>query len=178
MINSQSGALLLDSKLLGTFSSVNAEEKLDETDSQAEKSLSNMGVEEATKPANGDQAEVPSLDQSQNAIERLIEESKPESQTNGAEAASTGKSPKSPVNLEEKVRQQSEKEGPREDGPSKRVREGQKWNDRPRKQYGSRNDRPHKRHNNKSDLVSQQESSDPDAIRKQVCFPPCFTASL
>lgn len=129
-----------------------------------------MGVEETTKPANGDQAEVPSLDQSQNAIERLIEESKPESQTNGAEAASTGKSPKSPVNLEEKVRQQSEKEGPREDGPSKRVREGQKWNDRPRKQYGSRNDRPHKRHNNKSDLVSQQESSDPDAIRKQVEF--------
>lgn len=130
-----------------------------------------MEAEEVTNHANGDQAGVPSLDESQNAIERLIEESKPESQMNGNEAASTGKSSTSPVDGEEKTRQESEKEGPKQDEPTKRVREGQKWNDRPRKQYGNQNDRPHKRHNNKSDLVSRQESSDPDAIRKQVCFP-------
>ncbi|KAF6239410.1 hypothetical protein HO173_002672 [Letharia columbiana] len=129
-----------------------------------------MEVEEVTKPGSEDQVEVPSLGQSQDTIERLIEESKSESQTNGTEAASAGKSAKSPVEQEEKTRKEPEKESPSQDGPSKRVREGQKWNDRPRKQYGNPNDRPHKRHNNKSDLVSQQESSDPVAIRKQVEF--------
>ena len=45
--------------------------------------------------------------------------------------------------------------------PSKRVQEGQKWNDRDReKQDYSKNI--------KSDLTSQEESSDPVAIRKQV----------
>lgn len=128
-----------------------------------------MTVEEEVKPANADQGGVPSLDQSQDAIEKLIEESKPESQTNGTEVALNGKSPVSPAEQEDKKRKEPEKESPRQDGPSKRVREGQKWNDRPRKQYGNQNDRPNKRHNNKSDLVSQQESSDPVAIRKQVC---------
>ena len=131
-----------------------------------------MDGEEATRPTNQDQAEVPSLDQSQDAIKKLIEEAKTESQTNGTEATSNGMSSKSPVEHQEKLQKDSEKESPRHDGPSKRVREGQKWNDRPRKQYGNQSDRPHKRHNNKSDLVSQQESRDPVAIRKQVCnFP-------
>lgn len=143
-----------------------------ETDSCLEKSLPNMEVEEVTKPGSEDQVEVPSLGQSQDTIERVIEESKSESQTNGTEAASAGKSAKSPVEQEDKTRKEPEKESPSQDGPSKRVREGQKWNDRPRKQYGNPNDRPHKRHNNKSDLVSQQESSDPVAIRKQVCNSP------
>lgn len=128
-----------------------------------------MEVEEATTPANGDQAGALLLDQSQDAIESLIEESKSERQMNGTDAASNGESPESPVKLEDKKRKETEKENPRQDGPSKRVREGQKWNDRPRIQYSNQSDRPHKRHNNKSDLVSQQESSDPAAIRKQVC---------
>ena len=143
-----------------------------ETDNYLEKRLINMEVEEATKPANEAQVETPSLGQSQDAIERLIEESKPESQTNGAEATSNGKSPERTVEQEDKKRKEPEREGSRPDGPSKRIREGQKWNDRPRKQYGNPNDRPHKRHNNKSDLVSQPESSDPVAIRKQVCTSP------
>lgn len=128
-----------------------------------------MEVEEATRPANQDQAEVPSLDQSKNAIEKLIDDAKSESQTNGTEAALKGTSPKSPKEQEEKMHKETEKESPRHDEPSKRVREGQKWNDRPRKQYGNQNDRPYKKHNNKSDLVSQPESRDPDAIRRQVC---------
>lgn len=45
--------------------------------------------------------------------------------------------------------------------PSKRVQEGQKWNNRDR-------DRPDHKKNIKSDLTSQEESSDPVAIRKQV----------
>ena len=136
-----------------------------------------METEEATKPSNEDQSEVPSLDQSKKAIENLIEESKAENQTNGTETASNGKSPKNPVEQEDKKRKESEKESPRrDDGPSKRVREGQKWNDRPRKHYGNQNDRSHKRRNNKADLVSQEESSDPVAIRKQVCTSRCYIA--
>lgn len=149
-----------------------------ETDKHLEENLPNMEVEEATRPASQDQAEVPSLDQSQDAIERLIEEAKPESQTNGTDATSNGMNSKSPVEQEDKLQKESEKESPRHDGPSKRVREGQKWNDRPRKQFGNQNDRPHKRHNNKSDLVSQPESRDPLAIRKQVCNLPMLYNSL
>ena len=136
-----------------------------------------METEEVTKPSNEDQSEVPSLDQSKNAIENLIEESKAENQTNGAETASHGKNPKNPVEQEDEKRKESGKESPRrDDGPSKRVREAQKWNDRPRKHYGNQNDRPYKRHNNKANLVSQEESSDPVAIRKQVCTSRCYTA--
>ena len=128
-----------------------------------------MGTEEATKPSNEDQSEVPSLDQSKNAIESLIEDSKAENQINGTERVSNAKSPKNSVEQEDKERKESGKESPRRDqGPSKRVREGQKWNDRPRKHYGNQNDRPYTRHNNKANLVSQEESSDPVAIRKQV----------
>lgn len=129
-----------------------------------------MAAEDETKPANADQAGVPSLDQSQDAIEELIEESKPDSQSNGTEAALNEKSLVSPAEQEDKKRKEPERESPRQDGPSKKVRQGQQWNDRSRKQHGNHNDRPHKRHNNKSDLVSQQESSDPVAIRKQVEF--------
>lgn len=131
-----------------------------------------MEMEKAIKPANGDQAGVPSLDQSQDAIEKLIQESKSESQTNGTLAASNGESPKSQLEQEDMKSKGPETESPRQAEPSKRVREGQKWNDRPRKQYGNQNDRPHKRHNNKSDLVTHQESSDPVAIRKQVSTSP------
>ena len=136
-----------------------------------------MATEEATKPSKEDQSEVPSLDQSKNAIENLIEESKAENQTNGTETAPNVKSPENPVEQEDKKRKESGKESPsRDDGPSKRVREGQKWNDRPRKHYGNQNERPYKRHNNKANLVSQEESSDPVAIRKQVCTSRCYTA--
>lgn len=46
--------------------------------------------------------------------------------------------------------------------PSKRVQEGQRWNNRNR-------DGPDSKKNNiKSDVTSQEESSDPVAIRKQV----------
>lgn len=45
--------------------------------------------------------------------------------------------------------------------PSKRVQEGQRWNDRNR-------ERKDYKKNIKSDFTSQKESSDPVAIRKQV----------
>ena len=140
-----------------------------------------MELEEAIKPANGDQAEAPSHEESRDNVEGSTKESQPEQQTNSTEAASNEKSPKISNSQEEQegeTHQQPEKETPAQGGPSKRVREGQKWNDRPRKQYGNQDDRPSKRHNNKSDLVSQQESSDPVAIRKQVSILfRCYTAS-
>ncbi|KAL8724875.1 MAG: hypothetical protein Q9166_007704 [cf. Caloplaca sp. 2 TL-2023] len=50
--------------------------------------------------------------------------------------------------------------------PSKRVQEGQKWNNRDRESRP----RPDHKKNYKSDLTSQAESSDPVEIRKQVEF--------
>ncbi|KAL8782942.1 MAG: hypothetical protein Q9213_004998 [Squamulea squamosa] len=50
--------------------------------------------------------------------------------------------------------------------PSKRVQEGQKWNNRDR----DYKPRPNLKSNYKSDLTSQAESSDPVEIRKQVEF--------
>ena len=143
-----------------------------ETEYCLEISLPSMEVEEATKPADGDQARVPSLDQAQDTVEGLPEESNSVYQTNSTQAALNGKSPKSPVEQEDENRKENKKQSPRLGGPSKKVREGQQWNDRPRKQYAHQNDRPHKAHNIKSDLISQQESSDPFAIRKQVCTFP------
>ena len=54
--------------------------------------------------------------------------------------------------------------------PSKNVREGQKWNNRPRRYDNNNGDRPKYKKGIKSDLTSQEESSDPVAIRKQVRF--------
>lgn len=129
-----------------------------------------MEGKEVTKSANGDQAEVPSIGQSTDTKEGLTEESKSEIQTNNTEAASNGKSPKSPAEQEDGKRKENEKKSPTHGRPSEKVREGQRWNDRPRKQYGDHNDRFPKRHNNRSNLTSQKESSDPVAIRKQVEF--------
>ena len=137
-----------------------------------------MEVEEATKPANGEQTGVPSLDQSQVTVEGSNDKFQLENQANSTEAASKGKSPKTQVKQEGEKRKDPKEEGPAQDGPSKRVREGQKWNDRPRKQYGNQDDRPRKRYNNKSDLVSQQESSDPVAIRKQVFHFPMLCSFI
>ena len=140
-----------------------------------------MEVEEAIKPENGDQAKAPSLEESRDKVEGLTNESQSENQTTSPEAASDGKSlkiPKIEEKQEDEKHKQPEKETPTQGGSSKRIREGQKWNDRPHKHYGNQDDRPSKRHNNKSDLVSQKESSDPVAIRKQVGNPfRCYIAS-
>ena len=124
-----------------------------------------MEGEEVPKSTNGDQAAVSSLSQSQDTIEKLPQEPKSEDQTNDTEETSTAKSP---VKQEDKAREEFEKKSPTQTGPSKNVREGQKWNDRPRKFHSDQKQRPQKWHNNKSDLLSQKESSDPVAIRKQV----------
>ena len=136
-----------------------------------------MQGEEVTKSANGNQTEVPSLGQPTNTKEGLTEESKSGIPTSDTEATFKGKSPKVPAEQEDGKRKENEKKSPTHGRPSEKVREGQKWNDRPRKQCGDHNDRFPKKHNNKSDLISQKESSDPVAIRKQVCTSPARRSS-
>ncbi len=125
-----------------------------------------MEAEEATKPVSGATEETPSLSETSKAVEELIDDTKPAQQTNGTEHSEDDKKPED-GNDNPKA---SKNEEPRQDQPSKRVQEGQRYNNRPR---GDRNNnRPHLRRfdkkNIKSDLTSLQESNDPVAIRKQV----------
>jgi len=138
-----------------------------------------MEAAETVKPVHENKAEVPSLEGPQDAIEKPIEESRPEGHTNGTEETADDKS------LKEKEPEKNsgkEPENSKQDEPSERVKEGQRYNDRNRGGRGrgdrgirggrggrgNYQDRPFKKNNIKSDLTSQQESSDSVAIRKQV----------
>ena len=133
-----------------------------------------METEEATKPASADNEKVTSPTDTKDAIEKLIEESKPAEQTNGTKET-TNEEVSKKEDTEDKSKEFKDEKS-EQDQPSKRVQEGQKWNERPRNKDGFRNtDRPYNKYgnkpfkrNNKSDLTSQEESSDPVAIRKQV----------
>ena len=133
-----------------------------------------METEEAMKPASADNEKVTSSTDTKDAIERLIEESEPAEQTNGTKETMNEEISKKEDTEDKSKEFKDEKSG--QGQPSKRVQEGQKWNERPRNKDGSRNsDRPYNRYgnkpfkrNNKSDLTAQEESSDPVAIRKQV----------
>ncbi len=132
-----------------------------------------MEVENAMKPELEEKADVPSLDDAQDAVGKLIEESRPEEHTNCTKE--TADNTTSIVEKDEKGSDQ-EPEKTKEE-TSKRVKEAQRYNNRDRGGRGQgrgRNDdrgyrdRPNRKNNIKSDLTSQQESSDPVAIRKQV----------
>ena len=123
-------------------------------------------MEEATKPVSGATEETPSLGETSKAVEELIGDAKDAHQANGTKHSKDDKKPEDG----DDNRKAFKDEEPRKDQPSKRVQEGQRYNNRFR---GDRNNsRPHPRKfdkkNIKSDLESLQESSDPVAIRKQV----------
>ena len=125
-----------------------------------------MEAEEATKPVSGATEETPSLSETTKAVEELIDEARPAEQTNGTKHFEDDKKPE---DGDDNCKASNDEE-PRQDQPSKRVQEGQRYNNRPR---GDRNNhRPYPKRfdkkNIKSDLTSLQESSDPVAIRKQV----------
>jgi len=136
-----------------------------------------MEVEKAIDPVNEDKGGVPTLHRTPDTIGDLINEAKEEAEahTNGTrDTANRGDS----VEKKSEETASPENDTASDDKPSERVREGQRWNDRPRK-YENKNDRkPYKydnkhdqaqyKKNIKSDLTSQHESSDPVAIRKQV----------
>ena len=125
-----------------------------------------MEAEEATKPVSGATDETPSLSDTTKAVEELIDDARPAQQINGTKHSEDGQKPEDGDDNPEATND----EGPRRDQPSKRVQEGQRYNNRPR--GGRDNNRPHPKRfdkkNIKSDLTSLQESSDPVAIRKQV----------
>ena len=123
-------------------------------------------MEEATKPVSGATEEIPSLSESSKAVAELVAGAKAAQNPNGTKHSEDDKKPED----RDGNRKAPNDEKPRKDQPSKRVQEGQRYNNRPR---GDRNNsRPHTRKfdkkNIKSDLESLQESSDPVAIRKQV----------
>ena len=127
-----------------------------------------METEEATKPASADNEKVASSTDTKDAIEELIEESKPAEQIHGTKETTNEEASKKEDTEDRSKEFKDEKSG--QDQPSKRVQEGQKWNERPRntdRPYNKYGNKPFKR-NYKSDLTSQEESSDPVAIRKQV----------
>lgn len=144
-----------------------------------------MEVKDAVKPESESKAEAPSLEATQDAIGKLIEESRPEEQTNGTKAAQDDSVTKA---KEVQKSDDPDAEKPMNEEPSERVKEGQRYNNRHRGGQGHRGDRggrgcrgrgndrgfqdrSSRRDNIKSDLISQQESSDPVAIRKQVGHP-------
>lgn len=125
-----------------------------------------MEAEEAAKPVSGATEQTPSLSETSKAVEELIDEARPVEQTNGTKHPNDDKKPENG----DDNRKTSTNEQPHQDQPSKRVQEGQRYNNRPRgdKQYNKPFLRKYDPKNIKSDLTTLQESSDPVAIRKQV----------
>ncbi|KAL6719876.1 hypothetical protein ACLMJK_001797 [Lecanora helva] len=121
-------------------------------------------TEEDANTSNGDNGvEIP-VEHTEDAAKNPSSEVQSE---NNVDEENTKSSPKRPANEDEGA-----EKGPTGDGrPSKRVREGQRWNDRnDRPPRYNKYDRSDKKRNIKSDFTSQKESSDPIAIRKQVEF--------
>lgn len=121
------------------------DEQISEHQSSAQPAVENVAADQAeissvndiNTPAKENQAQDPSVDAVKEPTKDDIKsgESQPE------------------VPIKESVSSPSER--------SKRVQEGQKWNDRDREKQDYTK-------NIKSDLISQEESDDPVAIRKQV----------
>lgn len=139
-----------------------------------------MEVEKAIDHLSEDKGAVTTVNQTQDVIGDLINEAKEEAEAyiDGTKDTAIGGDS---VGKELKKSDRPEIDTTSHDKSSERVREGQRWNDRPRKfdnkndrkpyKYGNKHDRAQYKKNIKSDLTSQQESSDPVAIRKQVGSP-------
>ena len=125
-----------------------------------------MEAEEAAKSVSEATAQVPSLSETSKAGEELIEAARPVDETNGTKLADDNKKPENG----DDSRKAFNDEQPRQAQPSKRVQEGQRYNNRIRneKNYNRTDQRKFDQRNIKSDPSSLQESSDPVAIRKQV----------
>ena len=137
---------------------------------------------EIAKPDNYDLEVKPGIPlgkETQNATEEATSKTKADvKEANGdtetAEGDLEGSTKGTGISDKQQNRKSTEKKtnSPTQNEPSKRVREGQEWNNRSRyDKYGHNKSNYQKRDynkNNRSNLASQQESSDPVAIRKQV----------
>ena len=128
-----------------------------------------MEVEEPVNQPNGAEAAGSTENNhTEDPIGNLINECKEESIQNKDDLADD----LAKAELAEEKKKIPVKEVLDDDKTSKRVREGQRWNNRSTK-YSNKHDRASFKRNYKSDLTSQAESSDPVAIRKQVGHPRC-----
>jgi hypothetical protein len=138
-----------------------------------------METEKAVQHLNEDKNGAATVNLTHDVVNDLINEAKEQAETytNG-----TNNTTNKGESVEKESKKSNSKIDTAGDGKtSERVREGQRWNDRPRKfdnknsrkpyKYEKSHDRVQYKKNIKSDLTSQQESSDPAAIRKQVQFP-------
>ena len=127
-----------------------------------------MATAEAVTPNGAAAEEARPLNDSTDAAKELIDEPKPTEQTNGDKGHENKKSAENQNEENTSVAPKNEKS--RQDEPSKRVQEGQRYNNRARfdKNGNKSQQKKYDRKNIKSDLTSLQESSDPVAIRKQV----------
>ena len=146
-----------------------------------------MEVDEASKQLNGDKAVESATNHTKDSIGDLINEYKGESNLGSTDNLADGEakskqaeekkdvvekdSSKNYVKAESELAEVKnkgvEKDASNDDRSSKRVRQGQRWNDRGNR-FNSKPDQKTYQKNNKSDLTSQAESNDPIAIRKQV----------
>ena len=136
-----------------------------------------MESEEAAKPVSGATEQAPSLSETSKAVNELIDEARHVEQTNGTKHLNDDKKPEDG----DDNRKTATDEQPEQDQPSKRVQEGQRYNNRPRgdRKYHNPSLRKYDPKNIKSDFTSLQESSDPVAIRKQVgASPQCVRGLL
>ena len=124
-------------------------------------------------PQNGTSAA--STEDVQADVESLINGALPETQSNGDD---TTLKPESTLSHAEKRKDGADGDRINDDRPSKRVQEGQRWNNRPRRYDNKYDERMANKKNNKFDASSRPESNDPVAIRKQVRHSPCRRAEL
>ena len=116
---------------------------------------------------SGESTTVPAVDDLKSSIQEAVENLNTDGAEESLDTEPANDETKSP-NQADQADQTDQAKVRTENGaskqaetPSKRVQEGQRWNDRNR-------ERKDYKKNIKSDLTSQEESSDPVAIRKQV----------
>lgn len=145
-----------------------------------------MDVENFGKDSNGVKNEEPSLKQELDTPKEPTKDANTEAHFNGVMKNEDGEKPAEKTGENDAKKEQAGDVKPsaakvnisahqkeNHSHHSDRVREGQRWNDRPRGRGGrggqnlARGGQKFRR-NNRSDLESQEESSDPVAIRKQV----------
>ena len=122
---------------------------------------------------SGESTTVPAVDDLKSSIQEAVENLNTDGAEESLDTESANDETKSPNQADQAKVRTENGASKQTETPSKRVQEGQKWNDRNR-------ERKDYKKNIKSDLTSQEESSDPVAIRKQVnslCNCPSFSCT-
>ena len=122
-----------------------------------------MEVAAATVETAQPESLVPSKEDVNDAVDTSTEQSKKKPQTNGDKATTE---PEDPISKTQELK--DENTAVKVEKPADRVREGQRYNNRPRFIERKQQEREVYRKNSKYDVGPQPETDDPIAIRKQV----------